>query len=151
MNYVEGDLIALAIQGAFDVIVHGCNCFCAMGAGIALSIQKEFPEAYAADLITSKGDHHKLGTFSQSTVIREGHTITIINGYTQFHFQGEGPLVDYEAIRSLFKQIKLQFHGKRIAYPKIGAGLAGGSWERIAKIIAEELEGEDHTLVLYVR
>jgi len=151
MNYVEGDLIALALEGDFDVIVHGCNCFCTMEAGIALAIQKEFPEAYAADLVTAKGDHHKLGTFSHTSVLRDDHEITIINGYTQFHFQGEGILVDYEAVRSLFKQIRLQFHGKRIAYPKIGAGLAGGNWKRIAEIINEELAGEDHTLVIYVK
>ena len=35
INYVDGDLIKLAKQGRFDVIVHGCNCFCQMGAGIA--------------------------------------------------------------------------------------------------------------------
>ena len=31
----------------------------------------------------------------------------------------------------------------------IGAGLAGGDWSRISAIINKELEGEDHTLVLY--
>ena len=36
-NYqeIDGDLIRLAKQGTFDVITHGCNCFCQMGAGIA--------------------------------------------------------------------------------------------------------------------
>lgn len=150
MNYLEGDLIALSLQGRFDIIVHGCNCFCTMEAGIALSIQKEFPEAYAADLLTIKGDHNKLGNFSHTTVNRRGHEMTIVNGYTQFQFHGDAPLVDYEAVRNLFRQIKLHFSGKRIAYPKIGAGLAGGNWEKIANIIERELAGEDHTLVLYV-
>jgi len=40
-----------------------------------------------------------------------------------------------------------QFAGRRIGYPRIGAGLAGGDWQRIAAIIDEELAGEDHTLV----
>jgi len=31
----------------------------------------------------------------------------------------------------------------------IGAGLAGGDWGVISTIIKEELEGEDHTLVLF--
>jgi O-acetyl-ADP-ribose deacetylase (regulator of RNase III) len=35
IKYVDGDLIKLALKGEFDVIVHGCNCFCQMGAGIA--------------------------------------------------------------------------------------------------------------------
>ncbi|MER8782100.1 hypothetical protein NKH60_12735 [Mesorhizobium sp. M1006] len=45
--------------------------------------------------------------------------------------------------------VKGKFAGKRIGYPKIGAGLAGGDWETIASIINDELAGEDHTLVEY--
>lgn len=149
MNSIKGNLISLALEGHFDVITHGCNCFCTMEAGIALAIQKEFPEAYAVDLVTIKGDRNKLGDFSHATVKRSDHELTIINGYTQFHFHGGSILVDYNAVSNLFKKIKLQFHGKRIGYPKIGAGLAGGDWQRISHIIDQELSGEDHTLVLY--
>ena len=150
MHIVKGDLIALALEGCFDVIVHGCNCFCTMNAGIARAIQDEFPEAYAADLATAKGDQNKLGKFSFVTVKRHDRDITIVNGYTQLHFQGQEVLVDYEAIRSVFATIKTQFSGQRIGYPKIGAGLGGGDWQRIASIIDEELTGENHSLVLYV-
>ena len=55
MNVITGDLLRFALDGRFDVIVHGCNCQCAMGKGIALSIKEQFPEAYAADLATAKG------------------------------------------------------------------------------------------------
>ncbi|MFT5697416.1 MAG: O-acetyl-ADP-ribose deacetylase (regulator of RNase III) [Desulforhopalus sp.] len=147
---VKGDLIELALQGAFDVIVHGCNCFCTMGAGIARAIQIQFPEAYAADLMTNKGDRNKLGFFSSATVTENGHNITIVNGYTQFQHSGSPPLVDYDAVEGLFRKIKKEFSGKRIGYPKIGAGLAGGDWERIEHIINRELFLEDHTLVIYV-
>lgn len=150
MNTVEGDLISLTLDRSFDVIVHGCNCFCTMGAGVARAIQEEFPEAYAADLVTIKGDRNKLGDYSFATVMRNNHEITIINGYTQFNFQGDSVLVDYQALEKLFKKIKQDYSGKRIGYPKIGAGLAGGDWRRIAKIIDQELAGEDHSLVIYV-
>lgn len=149
MKTVNGDLISLALEGRFDVIVHGCNCFCSMGAGIARAIQEEFPEAYAADLVTAKGDRNKLGDFSSATVKRDRHQITIVNGYTQFHFHGDRVLVDYEAVQNVFRKIKEKFSGKRIGYPKIGAGLAGGDWQRISGIIEEELAGEDHTFVVY--
>jgi len=149
MNVIKGNLITLALEGHFDVIVHGCNCFCTMGAGIARAIQEEFPEAYAADLVTVKGDRNKLGDFSYTTVKRGYHTITIVNGYTQFNFHGSSVLVNYDAVHSLFKKIRRQFSGKRIGYPKIGAGLAGGDWEKISKIIEQELAGESHYLVIY--
>jgi O-acetyl-ADP-ribose deacetylase (regulator of RNase III) len=149
MKTVRGDLIALAIDGEFDVIIHGCNCQCVMGAGIAKAIKSTFPEAFDADQQTQKGDRSKMGEISFAAVDRNGRTITIVNGYTQFHWRGSGILVDYDAIRSVMSEVKSQFSGKRIGYPKIGAGLAGGDWEIIAQIIDEELAGEDHTLVEY--
>ena len=42
MKYIDGDLIRLAKQGTFDVIAHGCNCFCTMGAGIAPQMAEAF-------------------------------------------------------------------------------------------------------------
>ncbi|PHR24448.1 MAG: phosphatase [Desulfotalea sp.] len=146
---MEGDLIALALQGTFDVIVHGCNCFCSMGAGIAHTIQRQFPEAYAADLKTTKGDRDKLGDFSAAKVTTNGHDITIVNGYTQFQHSGPPPLVDYNALERLFRKIKKEFSGQRIGYPRIGAGLAGGDWSQIEHIINRELASENHTLVNY--
>ena len=145
----KGDLLALARAGRFDVIVHGCNCFCAMGGGIARAIREEFPEAYAADLATLRGDRNKLGTFSSAAVTRNGRHFTIVNGYTQYDFHGAEVLVDYPAVRRLFAKIKREFSGKRIGYPKIGAGLAGGDWQILAAIIDEELAGENHSVVLY--
>ncbi|MCB0319732.1 MAG: macro domain-containing protein [Bdellovibrionales bacterium] len=152
MKTLEGDLIQLALEGKFDVIVHGCNCFCEMGAGIAKAFRSHFPECYEADRKTVVGDRKKLGTLTSATIQREELEFVIVNGYTQFHYsQREGPfvpLVDYEALRSVMRRMKQQFSGKRIGYPKIGAGLAGGDWSQIAQIIQEELHEEDHTLVL---
>ncbi len=146
----EGDLLAFALDGAFDVILHGCNCQCQMGKGIALSIKKQFPEAYVADCATPKGDAAKLGTVSVASIERGERRFDIVNGYTQFHWRGEGVLADYDAIRNVMKAIKARYAGRRIGYPKIGAGLAGGDWQIIAAIIDEELAGEDHTLVEFV-
>ncbi|MGK7873072.1 MAG: macro domain-containing protein [Xenococcaceae cyanobacterium] len=147
MKVIKGDLIKLALEGKFDVIVHGCNCFCAMGAGIAKAIKKEFPEAYQADCMTEKGDRGKLGSITFAEVERNGKTIVIVNGYTQYHWRGRGVLVNYDALKKVFSEVKKRFAGKPIGYPKIGAGFAGGDWERISKIIDFELEGEDRTLV----
>lgn len=64
MKVVTGDLITLAIDGHFDVIVHGCNCHHAMKSGIAGQIVKDFPQADAADKKTNKSDPTKLGKYS---------------------------------------------------------------------------------------
>ncbi len=81
MKTVNGDLIELAINGEFDVIIHGCNCFCEMGAGIAKGIKLYFPEAYKADLATAKGDRTKLGTVSCAEITTEKGSLIVVNGY----------------------------------------------------------------------
>ena len=151
MQKIKGDLIQLALAGEFDVIIHGCNCFCTMGAGIAKQIKSTFPEAYQADLQTEKGNQSKLGDISWAKVETPKGDLTIVNGYTQFHWKGSGRKVDYDAIRAVFQKVKQQFSGFRIAYPAIGAGLAGGDWSIISAIIAEELNDEDHTFVEFKR
>ncbi|WP_423973293.1 macro domain-containing protein, partial [Kingella oralis] len=148
MQTRSGDLIALALAGEFDVIIHGCNCQHTMGAGIAKQIKSHFPAAYAADCATPKGAS-KLGQISSAQVEANGRTLIIVNAYTQNHWRGKGILADYAAIRAAMRQVKAQFAGKRIGYPKIGAGLARGDWATIAQIIDEELAGEQHTLVVY--
>lgn len=120
-----------------------------MSAGIAKQIRAQFPEAYAADRKTPKGSPEKLGTISTAQVQRGHHSFTVVNAYTQFDWRGTGVKADYEAIRSAMRQVKRSFAGARIGYPQLGAGLAGGDWSVISEIIAQELAGEDHTLVIY--
>ncbi|SMX28842.1 Macro domain protein [Pelagimonas phthalicica] len=147
MRTVKGDLIALALQGEFDVIVHGCNCFHTMGAGIARPIRDSFPEALAADKDTDYGSRDKLGSLSVAEVSRNGRQLIIVNAYTQFSYKGRGPKVDYAALERCFAEIAQRFSKQRIGYPMIGAGLAGGDWTRIVKIIETQLQGLNHTLV----
>ncbi len=145
MKEIRGDLIQYAENGLFDVIIHGCNCQCQMGKGIALTIKRKYPQVYEEDCKTEKGDRKKIGTYSSIEITNENNAFTVINGYTQFHWRGTGVKVDYNAIRSIMAQIKINFTGKRIGYPLIGVGLAGGDWSVIAKIIDEE----EHTLVRF--
>jgi O-acetyl-ADP-ribose deacetylase (regulator of RNase III) len=149
MKIVQGDLVELAKAGEFDVIIHGCNCQCRMGRGIALTIKQEFPEAFVADFMTEIGDRTKLGNITIANINRDGWDFEIVNGYTQFHWRGDGVLANYDAIRSVFRQVKQRFGGKRIGYPKIGAGLARGDWTIVANIIEAELDGENHTYVQF--
>lgn len=159
MKVVKGDLIQMAKNGEFDVITHGCNAFNTMGGGIAKTIKAEFPEAYQIDCQTRKGDYRKLGTISTATFQINDKTdfLTVVNSYTQFKYWKDKnddpmePLVDYDAVRKCFKAIKKQYGGQNLKFgiPKIGAGLALGDWGVIAKIIDEEMEGEDVTLVIF--
>ncbi len=148
MNYILDDLVKLAIRGEVDTLVHGCNCFCTMGAGIAKTIRETWPEVYETDCKTVKGDRNKLGTCGY-TEIEDGFSpLTVINAYTQYGFGTEnGPPFDYDAFRSCLYEIKKTQTGKHIGFPLIGTGLAGGNWVTIYLILQEVLGDEKVTIV----
>lgn len=150
MEIIKGDLIDLINKNHFDIIVHGCNCFCTMGSGFAKLIKENFHEAYLEDLKTIKGDMGKLGNYSKIECIRNNRIkpIIIVNAYTQYRYGRNKMHTDYNAILSVFKRISNDFNkNMEIAYPKIGAGLGGGDWNIISNIIDNELKDHKHYLV----
>ena len=158
---IYGDLIQLGLDRKIDVLVHGCNCFNNMGRGIAPQIRQAFPKAWQVDQATSKGCAGKLGNYTYANC--DG--IVVVNAYTQYGYGPNGKTAeqvrlgidrggrkdhfDYTGFREILRQLRSQWNGLRFGFPLIGAGLAGGDWERIREIIAAELVGEDVTIVKY--
>lgn len=153
MKLVKGDLLAMAKAGEFDIIIHGCNCFNVMGAGIAAQIAQQFPDAQMADNETVRGDPGKLGTYT----IGMGGRLVILNAYTQYGTSNTGKDVfEYTAFERVLDKIATRFGKWRIGLPMIGMGLAGGDAERIIPMIeafAERMEkqGGSATLVEFSR
>jgi O-acetyl-ADP-ribose deacetylase (regulator of RNase III) len=165
---IEGDLIACAKQGMFDVIAHGCNCLSNMGAGMAPQMARAFGcdrfemETWGAtieklgcvDYQTFVLGEHRIWSLSDFKNNRNEPELTVVNAYTQYkygrnHADGDKMPVDYEAITLCMRKINNLFKGQRIGLPKIGAGLAGGDWTRIKSIIQTELKDCDVTVVIY--
>lgn len=150
MKYVEGNLIDMALNGDFDVIVHGCNIFHTFGSGIAAEIKNRIPDAYEADKMTKYADRSKLGDCSITIQPNNvGSAFMLINLYTQGSFGKAGVHVVYEALEDGFKRFKQadSLSPQRVGIPMIGAGLGGGDWERISSFI-DSLEFSDLTCVL---
>jgi O-acetyl-ADP-ribose deacetylase (regulator of RNase III) len=168
INYIDGDLIILAKAGKFDVIAHGCNCLSTMGAGIAPQMAKAFgADKFEMDLWGPTIE--KLGNIDYQTFVlgendiwsledaknnRNEPELTVVNAYTQNMYgrnHSDGVLVpfDYEAFTICMRKMNHVFKGKYIGMPKIGAGLAGGNWNRIEHIINTELKDCQVTIVNY--
>lgn len=125
MIKVKGDLLALAEQGQFDIIVQGCNCFNTMGSGLAKQIKAQYPEAYEVDNSTTKGDYRKLGNY---TNIHTGK-FHIINAYTQFKYNRASQHEDrfeYMSFALILQKLAYYWPNARYGFPMIGMGLAGG-------------------------
>lgn len=149
MKEIEGDLIELAKAGKFHMIVHGANCFCTMGSGIAKQIKENFPWAFYADAQTAKGDITKLGNYTKAVITRNNINFIVVNAYTQYGYGTDFPKIDYEALALCLRKLNHNYKGLRIGLPRIGAGLAGGDWERIREIISKELTDVEAVIVNY--
>lgn len=161
ITYIEGDLIKLAEQGEFDIIVHGCNCFHTMRSGIAGQLARKYPQVLKADKSTVYGERIKLGKWTETLIVTDHSRFIVCNAYTQFHFGRDKDIFEYQAFEeflNLFTEstyhYKHEYENKvRIGFPMIGAGLAGGDWNRISKMIDKfseyVSEYADVTVVIY--
>lgn len=153
MKYTEvtGDLIELAKLGHFDVIVHGCNCFCNMEAGIAPKMARAFGcNLYPLEDINTRGDMNKLGQIDfGNQLVTINKKLTIVNAYSQYSPRIQLNPLDYDALTLCMRKINHTFKGTHIGLPQIGAGLAGGEWIRIKQIIQTELKDMDVTVVIF--
>ena len=143
MKTIKGDLIKLAEEGMFDMIVHGANCFHCMNAGLAKQLATKYPQVLEADKKTKYGDPEKLGSYTSAYVEVDGNIFTVVNAYTQYKWSSGSDVFEYDAFQE-FLNNQVEFLGyynpsslrkKRIGFPQIGAGLAGGDWSRISKMI----------------
>ncbi|GAG05126.1 unnamed protein product, partial [marine sediment metagenome] len=116
---------------------HGVNCMDGFGSGIARQIAKEYPN--------SKEVYHENSPFSLGKVI--GTPDGIIHCATQqFYGKSGKKYCSYDAIEDCMKYVNKIYKGKKIGLPKIGAGLGGGNWNIIAKIIEETLTDVEYTV-----
>ncbi len=170
-NYQEinGNLITMALEGHFDVIVHGCNTFCIQGAGIAPQMNKAFGTLqFPLEDIQYRGNINKLGqidwelfAFDEFGIISKytpnltydenQQFLCVVNAYTQYDIKptySDIPF-DYEAFTLCMRKLNHVFKGNHIGLPQIGSGLAQGDWDRIKQIIQDELTKCQVTVVIY--
>lgn len=130
------EIDANLLEYPLDGILHSANCQNLFGAGIALRIKNKFPEAYAADCKTVKGDRFKLGTFSLAVLPSNFH---IYNLYGQFSFGGIRP-TSYDAV--IDGLTKIEKHArenglKRLGLPKNMCSVLGGAEWRVIRVMIE--------------
>jgi len=170
MAEMKGNLITLAQEGEFDVIAHGCNCHCTMGAGIAPQMASAFnADKFPMERPEMKGDVRKLGNidfmavnsqtgelFSPNAPDNPSFLLYVVNCYTQYgfgsnHEGGTAKPINYPALRLCLQKMNAVFSGMRVGLPWIGCGLAGGDIDLVRQMIAEEMVSCEVTLIEYDR
>jgi O-acetyl-ADP-ribose deacetylase (regulator of RNase III) len=160
IEYVKGDFI----DGPETFIVHGCNAQGVQGRGAALAIKTRLPYAFKQYRSAYEVAGLPLGSIVWAVDDAEDNPNPKVVGnmitQDQWH-PSYGRNVDYEAVRNGFKLLNEQMQDhrenigfinragtvvdpydhdyfERVGMVKIGAGLGGGDWEIIEKIIEEE-------------
>lgn len=150
ISYIHGDLFTTPDQ----VIVHGCNAAGVMGSGVARIVKEKYPKAYK--------DYYMFCTKGLSMEEVMGHNVFskqpdgkfIVNSITQPSYgRGLGiRFCSYDAIDDCMKRLVMECEDRgivSISMPKIGAGLGGGSWDVIEKIIETHFNGSGINVNVY--
>jgi O-acetyl-ADP-ribose deacetylase (regulator of RNase III) len=136
LQHAKGNLLDLAEQGQFDVVIQGCNCWNTMGGGIAREIRQRYPTVAQVDADTVRGDYRKLGNYTEATVPGlYNHQFVIVNAYTQFDMSTGQDVFEYAAFQLILQKLTKLYGSKKIGLPYIGMGLAGGDKDIIIPMI----------------
>ena len=160
INYVVGDATAPEGDGT-KIITHCCNNRGGFGAGFVVALAKKYPVAKEAYLSWFNGqattkEPFDLGKIQIVTVEPELFVCNLIGQDGTSFINGQPP-IRYLAIRSGLKALatrilaKERITGKKpsVHMPRMGAGLAGGSWDLIEEIINEELIAQGIEVTVY--
>lgn len=135
MQTSRTDILSNIDINKLTIILHGCNCFHIMGAGIAGYLAKKFPEVLEADRKTIRGDIEKLGSFSIATL---NQNLYVVNCYTQYSPGADAKLEYVNLCLANFVKFG-RLNEADIRLPKIGCGIGGLKWIKVEPIFDKYL------------
>lgn len=150
IRYLKGDATRPKGDGT-KIIVHCCNNLGAWGAGFVLAISRRWPEPEAAYLDSSLKGLLELGRVQFVSVDDEDdNDIIVANLVGQSGLIGPANPnpIRYSAIEKGLQKVAAEAKKRKasIHMPRIGCGLAGGSWAKMEPIIDKALTGLDVTV-----
>jgi O-acetyl-ADP-ribose deacetylase (regulator of RNase III) len=135
IRYVVGDATAPQRKAGEKVIIpHVCNCEGGWGRGFVLALSKKWREPEATYRRRYRTGTMKLGDVHFVLV---DDTTYVANMVAQVLHWNDGPPIRYDALHQCLKDVanEARAWGASIHAPRFGAGLAGGEWAFIEKMI----------------
>ncbi|WP_417367927.1 Appr-1-p processing protein [Flavobacterium beibuense] len=151
INYIKGDATNPQDEGN-RIIVHICNDIGGWGKGFVMAVSKRWPEPEKQYREWHKsGENFNLGE-TQFVQANENTWVANIIGQHKINKDESGnPPIRYEAVLSglektgaFAQQINASVH-----MPRIGCGLAGGTWDKIEPLIISALSEKDIAVTVY--
>lgn len=139
IRYVVGDATA---PGEPSTIAHICNNKGGWGAGFVLAVSRRWPEPEAAYRSLR---HLELG-HTQLVRVAGGHVVANMVAQDGFPSRERPCAVDYAALEECLSTVAKNAPGMPVVCPRIGCGIAGGSWPVVEAIILRAMPGVDVTV-----
>lgn len=134
-NSYQGDLTQID-PNQKNIIVQQVNCQNKMGAGLALSLMKKWPQIAQNyhEFCQNKTPQELLGQMSQTKI---GNSL-VINSFSQLNYGRNGHFTNEDLLINNLKKVNdyAKQNGYCVYVPeRIGAGLAGGDWQEIKQAL----------------
>jgi len=152
IKYVKGD--ATKPQGnGMKIVAHVDNDVGGWGRGFVLAVSKRWKVAetsYREWYKNRNTNDFSLGAVQFVHVQDDVYVANMVGQHGVYEQDGIPP-IRYDALRSCLKKVCdfAKGHNASIHSPRFGAGLAGGSWDEIEKLIIEELVNRGVEVTIY--
>lgn len=151
ISYLNGDATAPKLDGA-KIISHICNDGGGWGRGFVLAISKRWklPEQQYRQWYAS-GDEFTLGKVQFVKVEADIEVANMIGQHGIRTGRANVAPIRYDAVEKCLAAVaqRAVCTAASIHMPRIGCGLAGGSWEQIEPIIERTLCAHDIAVYVY--
>ena len=150
IRFLKGDATCPIVEGN-KIIVHICNDIGGWGLGFVLALSKRWPEPEVEYRKWYESmENFVLGEVQFVKV--EGH-ISVANMIAQHNVVSiKGiPPIRYEALDKCLQKVgdRAKEINATIHMPRIGCGLAGGTWVEVEKLIYKNLIGRGIEVFVY--
>lgn len=150
--YINGDATCPQAKGV-KIICHICNDIGGWGKGFVLAVSKRWKEPqamYRAWCAAGKEGGFALGAV-QFVQVEPYIWVANMIGQRGIKKGSSGPPIRYEAVALCLAQVAVNARalGASVHMPRIGCGLAGGSWSVVEPLIQQHLIGAGVAVVVY--
>ena len=149
---MKGDATQPVGEGP-KIIAHICNDTGEWGRGFVITVSKRWPatlQRYRAWHRAEEKEPFALGAV-QFVQVSDGLWVAnLIGQHDERPIDGIPP-IRYEALRTGLQKVAVEAGrlGASIHMPRIGCGLAGGTWEQVSSIIEDDLTRKDIPVTVY--
>ena len=141
IKYVKGDATQAFVTHGTRIIAHIVNDEGAWGAGFVLALSARWPHVEREYRCWSA---RTLGRVLFSPIEHDLIVAHLCAQHGVRSHSGFRPL-QYRALETCLRELRdeVVFDDTTIHMPRIGCGLAGGSWDRVGPLVEKHLDGID--------